>query len=169
MNKPPRVRGLLDFGDTAPDSQGSDQEIEFEFVEVEKNELETLERWAQFGKLAFEHKLLSDALRKPVGRPPKSILRSDDVLRALYAWDFVRRTRIRKSNPDLNMTNREAIQLLTLLETELKMPIEDRLFGASSDTLETSLSRGRTMLKIDKFWQSEVCAKLLYFIPNDKP
>lgn len=169
MNKPPRVRGLLDFGDAAPDSHGGDQETEYEFVEVEKYELETLERWAQFGKLAFEHKTLSDALRKPVGRPPKSTLRSDDVLRALCAWDFVRRTRIRKSNPDLNMTNREVIRLLVLLETKLEMPFADRLFGASSDTLETSLSRGRTLLEIDKFWNSEVCAKLLYFIPNDKP
>ena len=50
------------------------------------------------------------------------------------------------------MTNRE------LIEIAQNKPFRD-LFNnsASQETLEQSISRGKTALKIDKEWRSEVC------------
>ena len=59
----------------------------------------------------------------------------------------------------LKITNRK------LIEIAHTMPFRD-LFTSSQQTLETSISRGKRTLKIDKFWNSKVCVLLAEDIPK---
>lgn len=52
-----------------------------------------------------------------------------------------------------------------LIEIAHKMPFRG-LFKSSQQTLETSISRGKRTLKIDKFWNSKVCVLLEEEIPK---
>ena len=52
-----------------------------------------------------------------------------------------------------------------LIEIAHTMPFRG-LFTSSQQTLETSISRGKRTLKIDKFWNSKVCVLLAEDIPK---
>ena len=62
---------------------------------------------------------------------------------------------------------RAKITISKLIELAHKMPFRG-LFTSSQQTLETSISRGKRTLKIDKFWNSKVCVLLAEDIPNLK-
>ena len=64
-------------------------------------------------------------------------------------------------NERAKITNRK------LIEIAHTMPFRG-LFISSQQTLETSISRGKKTLKIDKFWNSKVCVLLEEEIPNLK-
>lgn len=161
MTNRPTIRGLLDFRSDEPSSTANPKEETREYVEVDKADLAELEKWAALGIAFLKREELRRKLAPKKGRPKKHPLASDDVRRALAAWDFINNTRHRLGRPNLMMTNREIIRLLKLLENETKTPSSERLFGADEVSLEGSVSRGRTLLKIDEFWNSDVCAKLM--------
>ena len=52
-----------------------------------------------------------------------------------------------------------------LIDIAHTMPFRG-LFKSSQQTLETSISRGKKTLKIDKFWRSKVCVLLEEEIPK---
>ena len=90
------------------------------------------------------------------GRPRKTY--HIDERRAYCLW------LIAKEMPEearAKITNRK------LIEIARKMPFRG-LFKSSQQTLETSISRGKRTLKIDKFWNSKVCVLLEEEIPNLK-
>lgn len=161
MTNRPTIRGLLDFRSDEPSSTANPKEETREYVEIDKAYLAELEKWAALGIAFFKREELRRELSPQKGRPKKHPLNSDDVRRALSAWNFINNTRHRLGRPDLMMTNREVIRLLKLLETKTKTPSSERLFAANEFSLEGSVSRGRTLLKIDEFWNSDVCAKLM--------
>ena len=88
------------------------------------------------------------------GRPHKTY--HIDERRAYCLW------LIAKEMPEdkrAKITNRKLIELAH------KMPFRG-LFTSSQQTLETSISRGKKTLKIDKFWNSKVCVLLEEEIPK---
>lgn len=161
MEKPPSVRGLLDFRDELPVPSFAPEAEKRELIELVKRGHDDLEQWARLGKLAYDYHIKKVSAGRPIGRPKKSVLTSDDTIRALFAWDFVRRTRMWLSEPNRKFTNRFVIDMLVRFEEATNISAADRYFSSSIATLEGSLSRGKSRLQIDRHWHSEVCEKLM--------
>ena len=66
---------------------------------------------------------------------------------------------------EMSEDKRAKITNRKLIELAHKMPFRG-LFTSSQQTLETSISRGKKTLKIDKFWNSKVCVLLEEEIPK---
>jgi hypothetical protein len=90
------------------------------------------------------------------GRPRKTY--HIDERRAYCLWLIAKEI---SEDKRAKITNRKLIELAH------KMPFRG-LFTSSQQTLETSISRGKKTLKIDKFWNSKVCVLLEEEIPKLK-
>ena len=88
------------------------------------------------------------------GRPRKTY--HIDERRAYCLWLIAKEM---SEDKRAKITNRKLIELAH------KMPFRG-LFTSSQQTLETSISRGKKTLKIDKFWNSKVCVLLEEEIPK---
>ena len=88
------------------------------------------------------------------GRPRKTY--HIDERRAYRLWLIAKEM---SEDKRAKITNRKLIELAH------KMPFRG-LFTSSQQTLETSISRGKRTLKIDKFWNSKVCVLLAEDIPK---
>ena len=88
------------------------------------------------------------------GRPRKTY--HIDDRRAYCLWLIAKEM---SEDKRAKITNRKLIELAH------KMPFRG-LFISSQQTLETSISRGKKTLKIDKFWNSKVCVLLEEEIPK---
>lgn len=66
---------------------------------------------------------------------------------------------------EMSEVERAKITNRKLIEIAHTMPFRG-LFISSQQTLETSISRGKKTLKIDKFWNSKVCVLLAEDIPK---
>ena len=66
---------------------------------------------------------------------------------------------------EISEVERAKITNRKLIEIAHTMPFRG-LFISSQQTLETSISRGKKTLKIDKFWNSKVCVLLAEDIPK---
>ena len=66
---------------------------------------------------------------------------------------------------EMSEVERAKITNRKLIEIAHTMPFRG-LFISSQQTLETSISRGKRTLKIDKFWNSKVCVLLAEDIPK---
>lgn len=66
---------------------------------------------------------------------------------------------------EISEVERAKITNRKLIEIAHTMPFRG-LFISSQQTLETSISRGKKTLKIDKFWNSKVCVLLEEEIPK---
>jgi len=66
---------------------------------------------------------------------------------------------------EMSEVERAKITNRKLIEIAHTMPFRG-LFISSQQTLETSISRGKRTLKIDKVWNSKVCVLLAEDIPN---
>ena len=66
---------------------------------------------------------------------------------------------------EMSEVERAKITNRKLIEIAHTMPFRG-LFISSQQTLETSISRGKKTLKIDKFWNSKVCVLLEEEIPK---
>ena len=88
------------------------------------------------------------------GRPRKTY--HIDERRAYCLWLIAKEI---SEDKRAKITNRKLIELAH------KMPFRG-LFTSSQQTLETSISRGKKTLKIDKFWRSKVCVFLEEEIPK---
>ena len=91
---------------------------------------------------------------KKGGRPRKTY--HIDERRAYCLWLIAKEM---SEDKRAKITNRKLIELAH------KMPFRG-LFTSSQQTLETSISRGKKTLKIDKFWKSKVCVLLEEEIPK---
>ena len=88
------------------------------------------------------------------GRPRKTY--HIDERRAYCLWLIAKEM---SEDKRAKITNRKLIELAH------KMPFR-ALFTSPQQTLETSISRGKKTLKIDKFWNSKVCVLLEEEIPK---
>jgi len=88
------------------------------------------------------------------GRPRKTY--HIDERRAYCLWLIAKEM---SEDKRAKITNRKLIELAH------KMPFRG-LFTSSQQTLETSISRGKKTIKIDKFWNSKVCVLLEEEIPK---
>jgi len=68
---------------------------------------------------------------------------------------------------EMSEVERAKITNRKLIEIAHTMPFRG-LFISSQQTLETSISRGKKTLKIDKFWNSKVCVLLEEEIPKQQ-
>ena len=88
------------------------------------------------------------------GRPRKTY--HIDERRAYCLWLIAKEM---SEDKRAKITNRKLIEIAHTL------PFRG-LFKSSQKTLETSISRGKKTLKIDKFWNSKVCVLLEEEIPK---
>jgi hypothetical protein len=105
--------------------------------------------------------------KRPKGRPKVEALASQDARRAFRLWEAVKMLREFEKAHGLEST---AVSNRNLIEAQMK--VEPRIFAGEPDewlfpttvafeTLEQSVSRGKTKLKIDPDWQSELCEEIL--------
>ena len=122
-------------------------------------------RWAQQGWLAEEKARRTQKPKRAANRPPKDRYMDIDCIRAFSAWRMAQQ--LRKLLPEcdigggIRISNRELIRLMQGVEAKIPVAPKERLFPMASTSLETSVSRGRGKLEVDKLWRSAVCEKLL--------
>ena len=157
-----RVRGLLDLVSLS-DSQEWELEPNSEnFVfGMGLGATKDATRWAYKGFLLEAGQAVRDIASKKVGRPKIKQYETIDCRRAYAVWDHVNTYILEEHRSKL--TNRELIRRLQELETkhdQLVSKKHSRLFPLTTANLETSVSRGKSILKIDETWSSKVCEKL---------
>ena len=113
-------------------------------------------RWATIGYL---NELLRDYEKinaAPVGRPTSEFMDKVPQRRAFMLWALVNRDPI---SPNLRRAStRELINVMLLLRNF--GPDITKYFPNTTDNLEPSISRGRSILCIGPQWQSQVCEKI---------
>ncbi|MFA9229652.1 MAG: hypothetical protein ACEQSU_02730 [Microgenomates group bacterium] len=110
-----------------------------------------------FGLLALDKQLSIAATKKRRGRPSKDPLSDMDSFRAFQCWHAVKRF----GRPD--WTNREALDLATLIENLVGIPAKEAAFSkhVTRETLEESLSRGKSKLGFSDQWACATCDEIL--------
>ena len=93
--------------------------------------------------------------KKINGRPKVSFFKKKDNLRVFALWYMIKDWPQDKRS---KITNRELILLAQ--EVSYSKNTKELFDDSMSSNIEQSVSRGRTALKIDADWNSEVCEKL---------
>jgi hypothetical protein len=157
-----RVRGILDIVSLA-----DGEEWEFEpnsenfVVGMGMGATKDATRWAYKGFLLEAGEAIRTVATKKVGRPHKEPHEDIDCRRAYAIWDYVNKYIPKQKRSKLS--NRALIKSLQKLETEHGQLVSEQhpsLFPITTENLETSVSRGKGKLRIDRAWKSEVCEKL---------
>ena len=112
-------------------------------------------RWAYIGYLTELRQQIA-SIKKKAGRRQLEKYKSIDCLRALALWQYVQLSYEEKERD--NLSNRQLIN--DLQNIEMSSGQASGLFSKMVNSLEQSVSRGRSELKIDKYWNSKVCEKL---------
>jgi hypothetical protein len=113
-------------------------------------------RWATIGYL---NELLRDYEKinaAPVGRPTSEFMDKVPQRRAFMLWALVNKYQI--GHNLRYASNRELIDVMLLLRNF--GPCIAKYFPNTTDNLEPSISRGRSILCIGPQWQSQVCEKV---------
>ena len=111
-------------------------------------------RWATAGML--DELLRNQKNKKPFGRPERDFMDKVDNRRAFMLWTLVN---INPISPNLKFaSSRELLDIMFLLRKVV--PCIKDYFPNTTDSLEPSISRGRTALRIGKMWQTKVCEKV---------
>ncbi len=163
-----RVRGILDIVSLADGEEWEFEPNSEDFV-VGMGMRATKEatRWAYKGFLLEAGEAIRTAATKKVGRPHKEPYEHIDCRRAYAIWHHVNKYIPKQERSKL--TNRALIKALQELETkhaELVRKKQSRLFPITTANLQTSVSRGKSTLRIDRAWKSEVCEKLIKSYPQ---
>lgn len=112
-------------------------------------------RWAYIGYLT-ELKGEIAAIKKKAGRKQLGEYKGIDCRRALALWKYVQFSYPPEARNKL--INRQLINDFQNLEKNDSNP--SKLFSSMVESLEQSISRGRSKLNIDQYWNSDVCEKL---------
>ncbi len=162
MTEKPKVRGLMDM--IPAEIEGTERKFSDAWLELGLGATPNARRWAKLGYLTEQIANLkaAQAQTKPRrGRPSVQPHRSIDARRAFTLWwlahDLGAQTRKTARDPTrgVKIKTRKLIEWVKQIE-------RGGLFRAyvSDATLEQSVARGRTILKIDDEWRSEVCEKI---------
>lgn len=112
-------------------------------------------RWASIGfALEQERKL-----RRPAHRPKQDPMTHKDAIRAFAAWQMCWNLRRVLGNPKANISNRELIRIIRLVEKALAITASEKMFPERGN-IDASLSKGRKILGIDDDWNSKVCEEV---------
>ena len=117
--------------------------------------------WALMGK-ALEAEMLR---RRPAHRPKSDPLTHKDTLRAFAAWEMCWNLRRILGDPKAQISNRELIRVIQLVEKALCIDRDEKLF-AEGGNFDASLSRGRDILGIVADWHCQVCEELQRTFPK---
>lgn len=112
-------------------------------------------RWAYIGYLTELHQQIV-SIKKKAGRKQLGKYQSIDCRRALALWEYVQLSYPKKDRNKL--TTRQLIDDLQNIEESSGQA--SGLFSKMVNSLEQSVSRGRSQLKIDEHWNCIVCEKL---------
>ena len=112
-------------------------------------------RWAYKGFLLESGERIEKIKKKINGRPKVSFFKKKDNLRVFALWYMIKDWPQDKRS---KITNRELILLAQ--EVSYSKNTKELFDDSMSSNIEQSVSRGRTALKIDADWNSEVCEKL---------
>lgn len=155
MTDKKQIRGLLNYISLKPGE-------EFEFAPNSEDYVSGMGfgatkqaiRWAYKGFLLESRERLESITHKTNGRPRKSFFLKKDTVRVFVLWFMVKDW---PQSKRAKITNRD---LISLAQKVSYSNTTQELFDESmSANIEQSVSRGRTALKIDKNWDSEVCEK----------
>jgi hypothetical protein len=157
-----RIRGILDLVSLADGEEWEIEPMSEDFVVgMGMGATKDATRWAYKGFSLEAGQAMKNVASKKSGRPQLAPYQHIDCRRAYAIWDHVN-TYIEEQNRS-KLSNRGLIQELQKLETKHAQLVSKRqslLFPITTESLETSVSRGKTALKIDQTWSSEVCEKL---------
>ena len=149
-----QVRGLLDYT-----SVNNDEDLEFAPLSEENmigmglGASRDATRWAFKGYMLELHQNLA-SFKKKVGRKRKPEFGSIDCQRAMLIWVYLHKM---NPNPNVSLKNRHLISLMQSLgKNDSRIA---RLFPPEHERLQSSVSAGKTKLKIDDQWRSKVCEK----------
>lgn len=110
-------------------------------------------RWAFKGYMLELHQNLA-SFKKKLGRKRKPEFGSIDCQRAMLIWVYLHKM---NPNPNISLKNRHLISLMQSLgKNDSRIA---RLFPPEHERLQSSVSAGKTKLKIDDQWRSKVCEK----------
>jgi hypothetical protein len=156
MTDKKQVKGLLDYislkrgeeAELAPNSK------DYVFG-MGLGATEEATRWAYKAFLQENTERFESTNKKPNGRPKISFFKKKNNRRAFALWFLMKN---RTQNKRAKITNRDLILLAQ--EVYNSNSTKDLFSERITATIEQSVSRGRTSLKIDENWNSEVCEKL---------
>lgn len=115
-----------------------------------------------FALMAFGGGLKRASGKRPRGRPKKNPLGEIDCRRAYLCWFAVRLYRD-LTGEDREITNREAIEFARFFENHAGLPQAQCAFlpTAKDETIEESVSRGKTKLGFSDAWTCKKCEEIL--------
>ena len=152
------VKGLLD------DTSGIEG-VDWEYAPISEENMPQVGfgatrdaiRWAYKGYMLELGQTIAQQNRKLAGRPKLAEYQGIDCRRALAIYQHVQLS--------IPLHERAAVTSRALINEMQHFcalgHLPSNLFPAAHATLEASVSRGRTKLKIDQDWASSVCEKLL--------
>jgi hypothetical protein len=159
MNKGEKMRGLFLIEGSNTDT--SEQAVTDLALGLGWGATDQARRWALIG-LAMEERIM---LRRPAHRPKQDPLTHKDAIRAFAAWQMCWTIRTVLGNPKANISNRELIRIIRLVENALGIPTSEKTFPEHGN-IDASLSRGRKILEMDNDWNSEVCEEVQRSFPK---
>ena len=149
-----QVKGLLDYIALKPDEEWEFAPNTEEYVfGMGMGASKDAIRWAYKGYMLEMQQRMTN-FKKNVGRKKQHQFESVDCQRAMQIWLFVNKNRTELHS----VKNRHLIMAMQKLG-EHDQTIK-KLFPVGHSRLESSVSKGKAVLKIDADWHSEVCEKL---------
>jgi hypothetical protein len=163
MSRNKQARGLLDvFGDDSnTDSDLPESAVADLVLGLGLGATEQARQWALIGR-ALEAKLQN---RRPAHRPKQDPVTHKDALRAFAVWQMYQNLRNLVGDPKAHITMRELIRVIRLVEDATAVPKRERMFPTGGN-FEASVSRGKDILGIDGYWNSEFCEEVQRTFPK---
>ena len=156
MTDKKQIKGLLDYISLKPGEEAEYATNSEDYVSgMGFGATKQATRWAYKGFLLESGERIEKIKKKINGRPKVSFFKKKDNLRVFALWYMIKDWPQDKRS---KITNRELILLAQ--EVSYSKNTKELFDDSMSSNIEQSVSRGRTALKIDADWNSEVCEKL---------
>ena len=156
MTDKKQVKGLLDYISLKPGEEAElVPNVEDYVFGIGLGATEEATRWAYKGFLQEKRERFKSTNKKLNGRPKISFFRKKNNRRAFAIWFLMKNCR---QNIKAKISNRDLI--LKAQEVYNSDSTKELFNERITATIEQSVSRGRTSLKNDENWNSEVCEKL---------
>ena len=158
-----RVRGLFDYMELKEGEQWEWEPPSEDFVAgMGTGATKEAMRWAYKGYLLEHAHALSTISPQKTGRPRKGQYEDIDCRRAFATWNFVQNNIPEELRAGL--TNRRLIGTMQSIQNALEQNMlehDRKLLPMGEAAIESSISRGKSQLKINAGWNSKVCEKLM--------
>jgi hypothetical protein len=163
MTDKKQVKGLLDYISLKPGEEAELAPNSEDYVfGMGLGATKQATRWAYKGFLLESGERIEKIKKKINGRPKVSFFKKKDNLRVFALWYMIKNW---PQDERSKITNRDLILLAQ--EVSYSKKTKELFDDSMSANIEQSVSRGRTALKIDANWNSEVCEKLYENLGKD--